>query len=439
MTDSVLIDLIRRVITDSREGGAMGSCGVSADVWIERVSQAANTDLIDGPRPVINATGTVLHTNLGRAPLSQAAVQAMTDAAGYNDLEHDLDSGRRITRQAHVEPLLNLLLGSEASMMVANNAAAILLTLTATAGGREVVISRGQAVEIGEGFRLPTIVRQSHSKMVEVGTTNRTRIDDYAAAVSGRTSAFLHVHSSNFKIIGFTEQVAIGDLASEAHRHGVLLLVDNGSGALVDTSVFGLEREPMPKDALAADADVVTFSTDKLLGGPQGGVIAGRRDVIERIRRHPLARAVRPDKTAIAALAATLRQYVAGDLQSIPVLAMLGRSPAELGARARSVASILQAAGWDSEVEPGESTVGGGSLPGQTLPSVVVAIRASRITALARRMRALPVPVIPRVQSGRLLLDMRTVLPEQDGTLVAGLLTVTLKTAGQPAVPETAS
>ena len=392
------------------------------DVVAADVNVRAKELLRSGPTEVINGTGTILHTNLGRAPLSTAAITAMGEAARYSDLEYDLVSGNRGARVDHVEPLLNLLLGCEASTTVCNNAAGLLLALTALTAGKEIIVSRGQAVEIGDGFRLPEIVRQSRAKLVEVGTTNRTIVDDYVAAVTPKTAALLHVHASNFRVVGFSRQPSLAELALAARECGLLLVADNGSGPLIDTATFGLMHEPMPREALVAGADVVTFSTDKLMGGPQGGVVAGKADLIGRISRHPMARAVRPDKTSLAALRATAQQYATGELDAIPVIRMLRADENELRRRAEQVAEAAKLRGLDARVERSESTIGGGSLPGQTLSTYVIAIASPwKAHELAARLRARPVPIVVRVQRGRVLLDLRTVQTQQDSTLIAEL------------------
>jgi len=424
-------------------------CRPDRDEIANAVVARLEKDVLAGARPIINATGTVLHTNLGRAPLSPAAVEAISRAAGYTDLEHDLHAGVRGSRQDQVEPLLKLLLGAEAAIMVSNNAAALLLSLAAVCPRKEIIVSRGQAIEIGDGFRLPAIVRESRARLVEVGTTNRTTVEDYVEAVTPRTAGFLHVHTSNFRIVGFTGQPSIAELAGAAHAHDLVLLDDNGSGPLVDTARLGLAHEPMPAEALASGADIVTFSTDKLLGGPQGGIIAGRRDLLTRVRRHPLARAVRPDKLAIAALRATLELYATDNLNSIPVLAMLAADLRELEERAHKIIRTVEQeeSGHHSQnrqrkpnnekcgaarlaVERSESMVGGGSLPQQTMATVVIAITpADGASAVARRLRALPVPIVARVHKGKVLLDLRTVAPEHDSLVASGLLTVGRLTA----------
>lgn len=359
------------------------------------------------PRPVVNATGVVLHTNLGRAPLSAPAIDAMVATANYSTLEYDAESGNRGSRYHGVGALLHALTGSEAAHLTVNNASAILLSLAAIAKGKEVVVSRGQAVEIGGGFRIPVILRQSGARLVEVGTTNRTRLSDYEEAITPRTAAILHVHTSNFRLIGFTAGVPFRELALLARARDLYLIDDNGSGALLDTTRFGLAHEPMPAESLAAGADLVAFSGDKLLGGPQSGIVIGSRDAVARLRAHPLARVLRPDKTTLAALDATLLSYLRGRAeQEIPVWQMISQPAEVVAARAAEFVEQLDQRGIKSSTRPGESTVGGGSLPGETLPTTLVAL-PRHITASALREAA--TPVIARTHDRHVLLDLRTV------------------------------
>jgi L-seryl-tRNA(Ser) seleniumtransferase len=337
-------------------------------------------------------------------------------SAGYSNLEFDLEEGRRGSRHAHVEPLLCAATGAEAGLVVNNNAAAIFLVLSSFAAGREVIVSRGQAVEIGGGFRIPDVLRQSGAALVEVGTTNRTYVEDYTAAIGERTAAILRVHSSNFRVIGFTHEAEPGELAALAHRHGLLLVDDLGSGCLLDTRAFGLAAEPRVQESLAAGADLVCFSGDKLLGGPQAGLIAGRAPLIAQLKRHPLARALRLDKATIAALNATLLHYVREEAPTeVPVWRMIATPLADLERRARAWAGAL---GASASVQPGESAVGGGSLPGATLPTCLLALASPDPTALAAVLRAQHPPVIARIERDLVLLDPRTVDPEQDNQLV---------------------
>jgi len=372
-------------------------------------------------RPVINATGIIVHTNLGRAPLSDAALAAVAEAAaGYATLEYDADEGRRGSRAVHAERLLTRLTGAEAALVVNNNAAAVLLMLSALCREAEVIISRGQLVEIGGGFRIPDVLAQSGARLVEVGTTNRTHLRDYAEAITERTAAILVAHHSNYKIVGFTAQPEMAELAALARERGLWLLFDQGSGALLDVAPYGLEPEPTVLDGLRAGADVVAFSGDKLLGGPQAGILAGRAELIARLARHPLARAVRADKMGLAALAATLGHYLAGQPERVPVWRMIARPLDEIAAEAEVWAARLAAAGVTAAVVAGESRVGGGSLPGAMLPTRLVAVAPDGQSAdeLAARLRAAAVPVIGRIVADRLMLDPRTVLPGQADALL---------------------
>ncbi|HET7648947.1 MAG TPA: L-seryl-tRNA(Sec) selenium transferase [Gaiellaceae bacterium] len=348
-------------------------------------------------RRVLNATGVLVHTNLGRAPLAPAALERATDVArGYSNLEYDLASGARGSRQDHVASILRRLTGAEAAIVVNNNAGAMLLALAALAEGREVVVSRGELIEIGDGFRIPDVLARSGARLVEVGTTNRTRASDYERAIGEQTALLLRVHQSNFRVVGFTEQPAPAELAAVARRHSLPLLDDLGSGALVE-----LSDEPTARAALAAGADLVCFSGDKLLGGPQAGVVAGRADLVERLRRHPLHRALRIDKLSLAALEGTLLLYLEPEraLAEVPVLRMLHEPPEAVRARAERLAA---AAG--GEVEETVARVGGGALPLAELPSFACAVEES----LAPRLRDHEPPVVGIVHDGRLLLDCRT-------------------------------
>lgn len=363
--------------------------------------------------PVINATGVIIHTNLGRAPLSQAARQVMEAVAvGYSNLEYDVEAGGRGSRYLHAEALLCQLTGAEGALVVNNNAAAVLLMLTALAKGREVIISRGQLVEIGGGFRIPEVMRQSGARLMEVGTTNRTYLRDYEAAIGDGTAAIMRAHRSNFSLTGFVHQPSLEELAALAHRHGLLIFDDLGSGALLDTSSFGLAHEPMMQESLSAGADLVCASGDKLLGGPQAGIILGRRKLIERLRHFPLTRALRVDKTTLAGLQATLRSYLTGRApKEIPVWQMIAAPLEELEARVVRWAEKLRRDGIEATVVEAQSTVGGGSLPGQTLATRALALRVPRPDTLAARLRMGTPPVIARIQENLVLLDPRTMMP----------------------------
>ena len=372
-------------------------------------------------RPVVNATGVILHTNLGRAPLAAAAADATAGIAGrYSTLEFDPLTGRRGRRHDLLGELLRYLTGAEATAVVNNCAAAVLLMLTALAKGKEVIVARGELVEIGGGFRMPEVMRLSGARMVEVGTTNRTRAEDYAAAVTPKTVAIMKVHASNFQVVGFTESVELKPLAAIARQHQLLLLHDLGSGALLDTTAFGLAAEPRIQDSLLSGVDLVASSADKLLGGPQAGLLFGRADLVERVMKHPLARAVRVDKLTIAALAATLDLYLTQSFGDVPIWTMLGTSLDSLRSRAQAWQSRLAELGVAVELAAAESTVGGGSLPGERLPTTVVVItpRQGGATDLLRRLREHEPPVIGRIVEERVLLDPRTVLPDEDDVVV---------------------
>jgi L-seryl-tRNA(Ser) seleniumtransferase len=368
---------------------------------------------------VINATGVILHTNLGRAPLSRAARRAVEAVAvGYSNLELDLARGTRGQRDAHVDELLRHLTGAEAGLVVNNNAAAVLLALTCMARRKEVLISRGQLVEIGGGFRLPEVMRQSGARLVEVGTTNRTHRHDFVEAISERTALILCAHHSNFRIVGYTTEPGLAELVGLGREHGLPVLHDLGSGALLDTAAFGLAHEPTVQESLQAGAAVVAFSGDKLLGGPQAGILVGKSEYVERMRRHPLARAARADKLCLAGLSATLAHYLRDEaIQEVPIWQMIAVSPEELRRRAEGWRERL----GQGEVIAGRSAVGGGSLPEETLPSWLLALAPRKANDLAAQLRAQDPPVVARVEDKRLLFDPRTVLPEQEEGLLRSL------------------
>lgn len=378
-------------------------------------------------RPVINATGVIINTNLGRAPLSQQALAAVQQiATGYSNLEYELESGGRGSRHTHVAALLCELTGAEAALVTNNNAAAVLLALSTVATGREVIISRGQLVEIGGGFRVPDVMRQSGCRLVEVGTTNRTRISDYEAALTEQTALLLTVHPSNFQITGFTESTPISALSALAQRHNLLVMDDLGSGCLLASERYALAHEPTPQESISAGVDIVCFSGDKLLGGPQAGILAGKASVLQRIAKHPLMRAVRIDKMTLAALEVTLRHYQRGEAEThIPIWRMISASPLKIEARARRWVSKLQTHNISARTQRGESTIGGGSLPGETLPTTLLALDAAHVPMpldeLAQRLRTRRTSIIARILRDTLLLDPRTVLEEQDKEVVEGL------------------
>lgn len=391
-----------------------------AQAALQRLEGAVRETLV----PVINATGVIIHTNLGRAPLSRDARRAMDAvAADYSNLEYDLEAGERGSRYIHAEALLCRLTGAEAALVVNNNAGAVFLALSALARGREVIISRGQLVEIGGGFRIPDVLRQSGARLVEVGTTNRTHLRDFQEAIGPETALLLRVHSSNFKQIGFTAAVPLADMVALAHAAGVLVLDDLGSGSLLDTTRYGLAAEPMVQQSVAAGADLVTFSGDKLLGGPQAGLIVGRADLVAQLRRHPLTRALRVDKSTLAALQATLLHYVREEAErEVPVWRMISTPLDSLAARAADLAAALRGRGVPATVVRTNSTVGGGSLPGEVLPTHAVALTPSSPNGFVAILRKGQTPVIARVADDQVLLDPRTVPPEADETLVRAVV-----------------
>jgi len=433
-----VVALVREELGAAREAVARGDAAPPIEAIVAAIERRAGVALAPTLRPVINATGVIIHTNLGRAPLSDAALAAMTDVArGYSNLEFDLDAGERGSRHVHLEEQLRRLTGAEAALAVNNNAAAVLLALSALASGREVVISRSQLVEIGGGFRIPDVMAQSGARLVEVGTTNRTYLRDYEAAIGDETAALMRVHASNFKVVGFTATVSIAELAGLARKRRVALIDDLGSGCLLYTTRFGLPPEPTPQESIAAGADLALFSGDKLLGGPQAGLIVGKREAVERLRRHPLARALRMDKASIAGLAATLNHYLRDEaLEQIPVWRMIATPVDAIARRARRWA---RAAGQCAKVVDGQSMIGGGSLPEEGLPTKLLAIggeagkprlRGNNVEALARRLREHSTPVVGRIERATLLLDPRTVHPREDKVVVEALRAALAKAAG---------
>jgi len=389
------------------------------------------TDLLAGRvsslRATINATGIVIHTNLGRAPLADEAIAAIQEtASGYSNLEFDLESGKRGSRYLHLESLLTKLTGAEAAVVVNNCAAAVMLALSSVAKGGEAIISRGELVEIGGSFRIPDVIEQSGARMVEVGTTNKTHLRDYAEAITDETRVLLSIHPSNYRVVGFTAKPTLAELATLAHENDALLIEDLGSGSLVDLSAAGLTGEPTVQASLAPGVDLLTFSGDKLLGGPQAGILLGRADLIESIKRNPLLRALRIDKLSLAALAATLRLYMApyDPTEKVPVLKMIHEDRASVARRAASVVKKLKKiSGVSVSVADDVSYSGGGALPMNEIPTKVVRVEVEGLspTGLTEKLRAAPVPVIGRISDDLLHLDMRTVLTREIPDLVTAV------------------
>ena len=429
----LLVEITRTVLADLRGRiageGTAAVTALDSSALEERIASMVEGVLASSLEPVINATGVILHTNLGRAPLSGAAVEEIRHSAtSYSNLEYDLETGARGKRDVHVAQLLERLTRAEAAIVVNNCAAAVLLVLAALAKGGEVIVSRGELIEIGDGFRIPEIMAQSGAVLREVGTTNRTRIVDYEDAINENTRLLLRVHPSNFTITGFAEKPSMEDLVSLGQRVGLPLVEDLGSGCLVDLSSAGI-TEPTVRQSVNAGVSIVMFSGDKLLGGPQGGIIAGKKELVSRVRRHPLFRALRVDKLTTAALAATLGAYLRGAADEIPALRMIRVSVQEIKRRAenflRELTPELPLGEVELEITEGNSLVGGGSTPTQSLPTKLIRIASARYSAgqLEQRLRRAPadISVIARVEDARLILDLRTVFPEQEPALLKTL------------------
>lgn len=427
----LVVDCIRKETEQLRllsSNGTEDEILMALGEFIENVKKRIVQDSEIPLRRVFNATGIILHTNLGRAPLGKcqtdAAVQAM---CGYSNLEFDLNSGMRGKRWTHYAELTSKITGAEAAIAVNNNAAAVTLILSALTKGKEVIVSRGELIEIGGRFRIPEVMEQSGAKLREVGTTNRTRISDYEKAITEETGALLKVHTSNYKIVGFTEEASVEELAELGKKYGLPVIVDLGSGVLVNLEKYGLSHEPTVQETLKQGADVVCFSGDKLLGGPQAGIIVGKKELIQLMEEHPLMRAVRLDKCTIAALSATFREYLdeSRAVKTIPVLQMLSRTQEELKEQAENLISELQGFHDSLEIkaEPSVSMMGGGSLPMEEIPSYAVTISTAENSneAITGAMRMLPVPIIVHIKNDKIWLDMRTINPEDMPDLTKGL------------------
>lgn len=422
MTDygrPLTLDALRLALDEVRAAAKLGADLPPRDSIIARAETLLAEWTHPTLQPVINATGVILHTNLGRAPLSRAAVEAMQTAAlGYSNLEFDLSTGKRGSRTIHAESILQKLLGVEAALVVNNNASAVLLVLSALAKGKHVAISRTQLVEIGGSFRVPDVMKQSGAKLAEIGATNKVHLRDYKEALDEGMALVMHAHRSNFKIIGFTEEPELKKIADLTHKYDLPFVDDLGSGALLDTAPYGLAHEPTVQESLAAGADLVCFSGDKLLGGPQAGIIVGRADLLAKIKKHPLARAVRADKLCLAALTATLLHYLKDEAtREVPVWRMISMSPQQARVRADAWRESL----GRGEVVESESTVGGGSLPDESMPTFVLSLKVKSPDKFLAKLRCHETPVIARTENDLILLDPRTVLEEQDNSLLSTL------------------
>jgi L-seryl-tRNA(Ser) seleniumtransferase len=419
---SLTLDAIRLALDETRARfkrdpeTALPSTDVSLSQAESHLSAWTSPTLI----PVINATGVILHTNLGRAPLSDSALQAMEAASrNYSNLEYDLIKGQRGSRLTHAESVLKKLTGAEAAIVVNNNASAVLLVLSALANKKRVIISRTQLVEIGGGFRVPDVMKQSGAKLVEVGTTNKVRLSDFEEALEESAALVLRAHRSNFKIVGFTEEPELKDLVYVAHKVGVPVIDDLGSGALLDTAKYGLAHEPTVQESIAVGVDLVCFSGDKLLGGPQAGIIVGRKDLIDRIKRHPLARAVRADKACLAGVIATLIHYLKDEAErEIPIWTMMSLTAQQVKVRAEAWRVAL----GQGDVIKSESTVGGGSLPEESIPTYALSLNLKSPDKVLKKLREGNPPIIARTQNDKILFDPRTVL--SDELLLKGLRAV---------------
>ena len=419
-----VVELVRETIDQARETISKGHACPTLPEIISTIKDRVALLTVQSPRRVINATGVIIHTNLGRSPLSDNAMEAaLAASAGYSDLEFDLSSGRRGSRQSHLQSLLKEITGAEASLVVNNNASALLLGLSALADGKEVIVSRGEAVEIGGGFRVPDVMEQSGAVLIDVGTTNRTYVRDYANSLTPQTGVFLKAHASNFRVEGFTAEVSIGELVELGRSNDIPVIHDVGSGALLDTDKYGLAHEPTPQESISAGAGLVMFSGDKLLGGPQAGIISGDRALVEKLSRHPLARAIRIDKISLASLTATLMHYLKGEAEAkIPIWKMISAHPDQIRLRAQKWKESLQV---DAEIIESKSAVGGGSLPGETLNSWSLAIDSAGVLggaqALVTRLRENVPPIIARIEGDKVLLDPRTVMENEEGLVVDAL------------------
>jgi len=418
------VKAIRQSLDHIREKMLSGLPLPDVDVIIKEANKFAREWVQPSLYPLINASGIILHTNLGRAPLSDDTIQAMQGiSASYNNLEFNLQKGKRGKRSIHAEEILKNLTGTESALVVNNNAAAVLLVLTALAKRKKVIIPNSQLVEIGGGFRIPDVMRQSGAKLIPIGTTNRIHLSDYIQALEDGASLVLNAHDSNFKIIGFTTEPKLKEVVSAAHNHSVPFVYDLGSGALIDTSSYGLAHEPTVFEAMSAGADIICFSGDKLLGGPQAGIIIGTSDLMKKIKSHPLARAVRADKTCLSGISTTLIHYLKGEAEDkIPIWKMIAMDVNAIQQRAQGWKNLI----GQGNVIKGKSMVGGGSLPGETLPTYLLALDIPKANNFLTRLRALPFPIVARIENGQTLFDPRTVFPSQEDAFLLGLKKVLL-------------
>jgi len=416
------LQALRVNLESARNAIQQGEAAPKEADLISKTQSTLQSWLLPSLKPVINATGVIIHTNLGRSPLSVAAQRAISEVASdYSSLEYDLERGARGSRDVHIERLLVRLTSAESALVVNNNAAAVLLVLTVLANEMEVIVSRTQLIEIGGGFRIPQIMEQSGAILREVGTTNRTHLNDFEGAVTDKSALILRAHHSNFKLVGFTTEPSLTELIDVGRQHDLPVLDDLGSGALLDTVEYGLGHEPMVQESVLEGAPLIAFSGDKLVGGPQAGIVVGEKALIDQLRKHPMARAVRPDKMSLAGLSATLNHYLMDEApETVPVWMMIAASEDQMKSRAEEWKQQL----GTGEVVSGRSTVGGGSLPEETLPTKLLALEARHPNEFADRLRQVDPPIIARVEDDRVVCDPRTVLPNQEERLLSGLRAV---------------
>ena len=415
-----VIYLVRKHLNSLRNKENLSLNEAQSESIVQEVLNLAKSEWPDWPIPVINGTGVILHTNLGRSPLSKSAIAASIKAAqGYSDLELDLETGKRGSRQKSIINILNQLTGSDDALVVNNTASALLLSLTSLAKGGEVIISRSQAIEIGGGFRIPDVLVQSGAKLIEVGTTNRTYVQDYVNAITENTKAILVMHASNYKVMGFTHEPKINELSEIAQNHQIPLIHDVGSGCIKDSTKFGLSPEPRPQDSINSGADICMFSGDKLLGGPQAGIIVGKKSYISKISKHPLSRAIRIDKINLAALYATLIHYIKDEVEeNIPIWQMISTTQTSLLERAQTICDQIN---LEVSITKTSATIGGGSLPGETLDSYALKIESNTINDLSYKLRTTKNPIMSRIEDSCLLIDLMTIPPEFDEILIKEL------------------
>ena len=417
---TLTVDVIRTTLDELRAEIKAGEASPSEAAIQKKITNSLLISVAPTLVPIINASGVIIHTNLGRAPLSNAALLAAQQVSvGYSNLEYDIKKGKRGSRNLHAENLLKKLTGAEAALVVNNNAAAVLIALSALANRRRVVIARSQLIEIGGGFRIPDVMKQSGAKLVEIGTTNRVHLEDYGQAINEQPiKLVMRAPRSNFALVGFTTEPSIEEIVAAAHEANIPVLDDLGSGTFLDTSQYGLAREPLVRESIDVGTDLVCFSGDKLLGGPQAGIIVGKKEYVTKLKKHPLARAVRADKMALAALSATLTHYLKDEAESeIPIWRMISADQHELGERTKSWATTLKS----GKVIKGESTVGGGSLPGESMPTFLLALDVQHPDRFLKQLRENEPPIIGRIQDDMAVFDPRTVFPEQDETLMNGI------------------